>query len=409
MACDCDDARSLEALQKEYYCSQLATTVLPQIDVEKDYICKNDTWHIVTSVYTDGVLTSEVETDLGTPCDEPQPIEPKIEDVEICDAVTGTIHVIVNQYTYPDPTDLTNVVITQLSDIDSGIKCGGDIIDSETVVICNNGFNEYHTFTTTNGVRNATPLIVVTAIPCGAVAPDYEKVVVCDSVTNTYHVISSSFLAGVETVLADVDTTIPCNLDVINNETVTVCNNGFIEYHTFTTTNGVRNATPLVEVSAISCGVVENDLVRTNWLPICVDGAEWYVGERSEFNNTTGVETLVKVYKEGADGAIVLVAPTGTITEGYCPSIVTPAVQVDQTHVLVSGTGNVPAGLKTVTINNITGITTINGGFALGNGRRVTSISFDATELSEVRGLLPAYTLAGGTFQWVGLQPINEQ
>ena len=81
----------------------------------------------------------------------------------------------------------------------------------------------------------------------------------------------------------------------------------------------------------------------------------------------------------------------------------------DQTHVYVSGTGNVPAGLKTVTINNITGTTLINGGpFALGQGRRVDSISFDATEIDRARGLLPAFTLSGGTWQWIGLSAINE-
>lgn len=80
----------------------------------------------------------------------------------------------------------------------------------------------------------------------------------------------------------------------------------------------------------------------------------------------------------------------------------------DQTHVLVSGTGSVPAGLKTVTINNITGTTTIAGGFQLGTGRRVDSISFNATEIDRARGLLPAMAISGGTWQWVGLEAISE-
>jgi hypothetical protein len=93
-------------------------------------------------------------------------------------------------------------------------------------------------------------------------------------------------------------------------------------------------------------------------------------------------------------------------TPGACP---TAGAQLDQTHVVVSGVNtSVPAGLKTVTINNLTGVTTINGAFALGDARRVDSVSFNATELSEARGLLPAFTLAGGTWQWVGLQPIVE-
>jgi len=80
----------------------------------------------------------------------------------------------------------------------------------------------------------------------------------------------------------------------------------------------------------------------------------------------------------------------------------------DQTHVLVSGTGNVPAGLKTVTINNLTGTTTVNGTFQIGAGRRVDAISYNATELDRARGLLPAITLSGGSWQWTGLQPIAE-
>lgn len=285
MACDCDDVRSLEALQKEYYCNALAVAgvAVPDYEYVSHTVCDlvTDTWHYVTTPYIDGVASAVVSVDSGIPCSELQPIEPIIKDVSVCDAVTGTIHVLVNQYVYNDPSDLTDVTVTQLSDTDTLVKCNEDDIE----------------------------------------------------------------------------------------------------------------------------------LVKTNWLPICVDGVEWYVQDVSLYNSKTGIESgVAKSYKEGADGAIVTVAPTGlVITEGYCPAVVTPSVQVDQTHVLVSGTGNVPAGLKTVTINNITGITTINGGFELGNGRRVTSISFDATELSEVRGLLPSYTLAGGTFQWVGLQPINEQ
>lgn len=77
-----------------------------------------------------------------------------------------------------------------------------------------------------------------------------------------------------------------------------------------------------------------------------------------------------------------------------------PEVDVPLTR--VSGTGSVPAGLKSVTINNLTGITTINGGFQLGTGRRVDSISFGTDRGNKVNELLPAYTLAGGTWQWIG-------
>lgn len=81
----------------------------------------------------------------------------------------------------------------------------------------------------------------------------------------------------------------------------------------------------------------------------------------------------------------------------------------DQTHTVVSGTNtSIPAGFKSVTINSLTGTTTINGGFQLGGGRRVTSVSYNATEVERARGLLPAFTLVGGTWQWTALSPIEE-
>jgi len=64
----------------------------------------------------------------------------------------------------------------------------------------------------------------------------------------------------------------------------------------------------------------EIDLLHTNWLPICVDGVQWYVADKYTYNNITGIEGIpVKVYKQGANGAIVTVAPTGTvIADGIC-------------------------------------------------------------------------------------------
>lgn len=78
---------------------------------------------------------------------------------------------------------------------------------------------------------------------------------------------------------------------------------------------------------------------------------------------------------------------------------------IDQPLVAVTGTNtNIPAGFKSVTINNISGVTTVNGGFALGTGRRVDSISFGTDRGNGINELLPAYTLAGGTWQWIGHQ-----
>lgn len=77
--------------------------------------------------------------------------------------------------------------------------------------------------------------------------------------------------------------------------------------------------------------------------------------------------------------------------------------EIDLTLTTQTGTGNIPAGFKSVTINNITGITTINGGFQLGTGRRVDSISFGTDRSNCTNELLPAYTVVStGSHQWIG-------
>ena len=44
---------------------------------------------------------------------------------------------------------------------------------------------------------------------------------------------------------------------------------------------------------------LEIDLQKTNWLPICISGVQWYVAENSTIDNATGSETsIVKIYKQ---------------------------------------------------------------------------------------------------------------
>ena len=76
--------------------------------------------------------------------------------------------------------------------------------------------------------------------------------------------------------------------------------------------------------------------------------------------------------------------------------------ETDIELVVESGTGNIPAGFKSVTINNLTEVTTINGGFQLGTGTRLDSISFSTDRGNDQNETLPAYTLSGGTWQWIG-------
>lgn len=145
-------------------------------------------------------------------------------------------------------------------------------------------------------------------------------------------------------------------------------------------------------------------------------------------NYTCDISDCTTVYKitdcdgnvtwENADGTTYI--PTGNEVRGICvtgdsctnPTFVEicPTVKPDQNHVLVHGSNtNVPAGLKSVTISNLSGVTTVDGTFELGNGRRPNSISYSATELDGARGLLPAITLSGGTWQFSGIMPITEQ
>lgn len=68
----------------------------------------------------------------------------------------------------------------------------------------------------------------------------------------------------------------------------------------------------------------ELDAIVANWLPICVDGTQWYVREKEIIDNADGtITSTVLEYKDGADGSITTTAPTGTITEGYCQTTVT--------------------------------------------------------------------------------------
>ena len=63
---------------------------------------------------------------------------------------------------------------------------------------------------------------------------------------------------------------------------------------------------------------------------------------------------------------------------------------------------NVPAGFKSVTIVSTSGETTINGLYVLGEGRLPSSQSFGTDRGNYINEILPAYTLAGGTWQWIG-------
>lgn len=79
--------------------------------------------------------------------------------------------------------------------------------------ICNKTtwFYDLHTFSTVDGVANPTPTITATTITCDVAQIDFETQSYCNITTGTTWIRSVSFTqAWLETVLSDVDTTIPC-------------------------------------------------------------------------------------------------------------------------------------------------------------------------------------------------------
>jgi hypothetical protein len=93
-------------------------------------------------------------------------------------------------------------------------------------------------------------------------------------------------------------------------------------------TDPVTNVTTSSILSSVNtleaCNQVEIDKVVTNWLPVCVGGVQWFVAEQILFNNVTQTEVLTKIYKQGANGAVVTTAPSGTIVDGSCEVPETP-------------------------------------------------------------------------------------
>lgn len=77
--------------------------------------------------------------------------------------------------------------------------------------------------------------------------------------------------------------------------------------------------------------------------------------------------------------------------------------ETDLSLSVVTGTNtSIPSGFKSVTIANLTGTTTINGGFGIGEDHSLSAISFGTNRGNYTNEILPAYTIAGGTWEWIG-------
>lgn len=76
---------------------------------------------------------------------------------------------------------------------------------------------------------------------------------------------------------------------------------------------------------------------------------------------------------------------------------------------IISAATTIPAGLKSLTVNNVTGTTTVSvaGGansFDLGAGRRLVSHSWGTERGNCKNELLPEIKISGGTYQWTALR-----
>ena len=135
--------------------------------ISSGQVCRDGTWQYEVITLIDGVETGRVYSDTGIACDEPKPIEPRIEKIRYCNVSTNTLFDKVCLYTFPDPADQTNVVETIISDTDTGLACEGDKVVTDIDYICNTETGFYARVETviTNGVV-AEPTFTETTVSC---------------------------------------------------------------------------------------------------------------------------------------------------------------------------------------------------------------------------------------------------
>lgn len=135
--------------------------------ISSGQICRDGTWQYEVITLIDGVETSRIYTDTGIACDEPKPIEPRVEKIRYCNQDTGTLFDKVCLYTFPDPEDQTNVVENVISETDSGIACVSDEVVTNIDYVCNTetGFYTRVETVVTNG-NISDPTFTETNVSC---------------------------------------------------------------------------------------------------------------------------------------------------------------------------------------------------------------------------------------------------
>ena len=97
------------------------------------------------------------------------------------------------------------------------------------------------------------------------------------------------------------------------------------------------------------------------WLPLCVDGVQYYTTSVTTADSSTGALTTIIYYKLGETGAITTTAPSGSsFKSGYCNFIVSGNTSIG--NITSTTTGTVAGGKASVTFTCTLGAgCTVNG------------------------------------------------
>lgn len=174
--------------------------------------------------------------------------------------------------------------------------CATSIVkDYEYVCNKDTGFYDLHVFTTTDGVENTTPLIVVTTINCDDDLTQYDEEVYCNATTKTQFIRTVSFDEdGTKTVISDVDSGVVCVPAKIDVEIDFVCNTATNLYDRIENiySDGVLS-TEVTTATTIACDEDKPDFEQVR---VCRAGTVFIVTNQIDSDGTiteiSAVDTL---------------------------------------------------------------------------------------------------------------------
>lgn len=228
---------------------------------------------------------------------------------------------------------------------------------------------------------------------------------VCDPNTNTHVRTITPYVDGVAGAVQTIDSGVDCSQPApveYDIETIRYCNPAtdtiWVRAFTFVTNNNVTTEQTLSDAdTGIDCSETDQTFTNISSISYCNTTTSTLWVRATRYTTIAGVTTET------------LVSDTDTLI----PCDVNTGL-ADQTHGIVYGVGtSVPAGFKTVSVWSTSGLTILDGVYELGESPIDDIIlpqgqDFDATVAYGARGLLPAISIAGGTWQWSAILPINE-